>query len=280
MPPPPSLPWIFICPSSRGIGRALTRRLLATTTLPVLATTRSGDTAAAKAALLDGLDGLDGLAPDDFRRLTVVRCDVGDEASVREAARVAATLFPPATHHLHLGCAVAGVLHAEKAPAGVDAELALESFRVNAVGPLVLAKHFFALLPRRATTVCAADASSLGALAPAHATWLAMAARVGSTTDNRAGGWFSYRASKAAVISLARSLDLFLAARSGRRALAVAYHPGSVRTDLSRDFWAGVAPGKLFSPEYAAERLVDVVGRMRVEQRGRCWDWKGDEVPP
>lgn len=183
-----------------------------------------------------------------------------------------------------------GVLHAEKSPGAVDAALALDSFRVNAVGPLLLAKHFFPLLPRRATVLAddpgagllAADAgaSPWGVLPAGRATWLAMAARVGSTADNRAGGWFSYRASKAAVISLARSLDLFLHARSGDRALALAYHPGTVRTDFSRDFWAGVPPAKLFSPEYAAERLVDVVGRLRLDQRGRCWDWKGEEVPP
>ncbi|POR38784.1 C-factor [Tolypocladium paradoxum] len=107
-----------------------------------------------------------------------------------------------------------------------------------------------------------------------------MAARVGSTADNRAGGWYSYRASKAAVFSLTRSLDLFLLARCGERALAVAYHPGTVRTDLSREFWRNVPEGRLFSPEYAAERMVHVICGLDVEQRGRCWDWKGEEVPP
>ncbi|PHH85051.1 hypothetical protein CDD83_979 [Cordyceps sp. RAO-2017] len=79
---------------------------------------------------------------------------------------------------------------------------------------------------------------------------------------------------------MARSLDLCLQARSGPAALAVAYHPGTVRTDFSRHFWASVPPDRLFSPDYAAERLLDVVCRLRLDQRGRCWDWKGDEVPP
>lgn len=280
----PSLPWIFICPSSRGIGHALTRRLLQTTRLPVLATTRQADPSRTRAALLDGLRG-DGGALS--RRLSLVRCDVADEASVRDAARRAAELFPRATHHLHLACAVPGVLRPERAPAQVDAAAGLAAFQVNALGPLLLAKHFCDFLPRRATAMPGAgpgadpEAGAGGLLLlPRHATWLLMAARVGSTADDRAGGWFTYRASKAAVISLARSLDLFLQARAGDRALAVAYHPGTVRTDLSREFWAGVPAGRLFSPEYAAARMVDVICGLGVEQRGRCWDWKGDEVPP
>lgn len=290
---PRSLPWIFVCPSSRGLGRAVTRHLLRTTTLPVMATTRAADTEAAAEALLaddddnddeeDGGDAGRQRRERRRRRLTVVRCDVRDEASVAATAAAAAARFPPATHHLHLGCALAGVLHAEKAPAGVDGARALASFAVNAVGPLLLAKHLLPLLPRRATAPVAAARHAGGAGPdglPAHATWLMAAARVGSTADNRAGGWFSYRASKAAVFSLARSLDLHLRARCGPRALALAYHPGTVRTDLSRDYWAGVGPGRLLEPDDAAARLVDVVSRLRLDQRGRCWDWKGHEVPP
>jgi NAD(P)-dependent dehydrogenase (short-subunit alcohol dehydrogenase family) len=107
-----------------------------------------------------------------------------------------------------------------------------------------------------------------------------MAARVGSTTHNGLGGWFSYRASKAGVISIAKTLDLYLRAGSGDKALSVAYHPGTVKTELSREFWDSVHKDKLLSPEFAAEKLVELVTTLQVEQRGRCWDWKGEEVPP
>ncbi|KFA49756.1 hypothetical protein S40293_01390 [Stachybotrys chartarum IBT 40293] len=271
-----SAPWIFVCPTSRGIGHALTRRLLQSTSLPILATTRSADPAAAKAALLDGLPGdTEDIAP----RLSLVRCDVTDETSVAAAAARAAELFPGATHHLRLACAMPGVLHAEKSPAQIDAGRALETFRVNTLGPLLLVKHFAGLLPRRAVDLLPAPAADEARLPP-HATWLTMGARVGSITDNRTGGWYSYRASKTAVASVTRSLDIFLRARCGDKALAVAYHPGTVRTDLSRDYWAGVKEGKLFSPEYAAERLLAVVTGLKLEQRGRCWAWDNEEVPP
>ena len=106
-----------------------------------------------------------------------------------------------------------------------------------------------------------------------------MSARVGSVADNRAGGWYSYRASKAAVNSLTKSFDHQLRARCGDKALAVAYHPGTVRTDLSRDYWAGVPEGKLFEPDDAAAKMARVLlETVGPAHRGRCWDWKGEEV--
>ncbi|PTB80022.1 NAD(P)-binding protein [Trichoderma longibrachiatum ATCC 18648] len=279
----PSTPWIFICPSSRGIGNALTRHVLRRTarlptSVPILSTTRHADPGAAKAALLRDIFPKDELS----KRLFVVRCDVTDESTVASAAEEARRLFPGDTHHLHLACVLPGVLlNPEKSPAQVDADAALQSFRVNAVGQMLVAKHFFDFLPRRATAMPAGyEATAAPLRLPQHATWLSMSARVGSTTDNLSGGWFSYRASKAAVNSITRSLDFQLRARAGDNAMAVAYHPGTVKTDLSRDFWGGVPEEKLFSPEYAAERLVDVVCGLGVEDRGRCWDWKGTEVPP
>ena len=57
-------------------------------------------------------------------------------------------------------------------------------------------------------------------------------------------------------------------------------HPAVVKTDLSKEFWAGVPENKLFTPEYAAERLANVVARLTIDKRGKVWDWKGDEVEP
>ena len=273
-----STPWIFICPSSRGIGHALTRRLLLTTSLPILATTRR-DPSSTKASLLSGLPRPEDVAP----RLSIVTCDVTDETSLGAAAERAAELFPPGACHLRLACAIPGLLRPEKNPKQVDEAASIETFRVNTIGPLLLMKHFGEFLPKRATEFAAAAGEEEGRDAvrlPAHAVWLNMSARVGSITDNRAGGWYSYRASKTAVASVTKSYDNFLRARSGDKAVAVSYHPGTVKTDLSRDFWASVEPDKLFSPEYAAERMVDVLSGLQLGQRGRTWDWKNEEVPP
>lgn len=107
-----------------------------------------------------------------------------------------------------------------------------------------------------------------------------MSARVGSITDNLAGGWFSYRASKAAVNQLAKSLDVYLQQSAGANALCVSLHPGTVKTELSKEFWTSTPEDELFSPEHAAERLCEVVKGLGEEERGKCWDWAGKEIPP
>ncbi|RDA83111.1 hypothetical protein CP532_4438 [Ophiocordyceps camponoti-leonardi (nom. inval.)] len=280
----PPKPWHLVCPSNRGLGHALTRTLLRTRPEPILATTRSSDATSLRESLLKDLP-----SSCEPRLKIVTGVDVTDEGSVAEAARKASAYFPPESHRLSCAFALPGILRVERSLRDVVVDEAVESFRVNAVGNLVLAKHFFPFLPRRVDRRHRSEEedqekeqegeggeSSL----PHHATWLSVAARVGSTTDNRAGGWFSYRASKAAVFSLARSLDLALQASSGPAAIAVAYHPGTVRTDFSRDFWDTVPDEKLFSPEYAAEKLLQVVWGLNLDQRGRCWDWQGLEVPP
>lgn len=79
--------------------------------------------------------------------------------------------------------------------------------------------------------------------------------------------------------SLTKTFDLHLKNSAGVKAMAVALHPGTVKTSLSRDFWAGVPQDKLFTAEFAAERLVGVVRELDMEKtRGRCWDWKGEEI--
>ncbi|KAI0174253.1 hypothetical protein BJ166DRAFT_511548 [Pestalotiopsis sp. NC0098] len=289
-----SKPWIFVSPSSRGIGHAVTRHLLKHTSLPIVATCRSADTAATKASLLDALGpacASQHEVEDHASRLAVLRLDVADEGSVADAAAQAAELFPSSAHHLHLGVAVPGILHPEKSPAQVDYQKAEDTFRVNTLGPLLLMKHFGEFLPRKRTELLLppppehekeGEENRDGALRlPRHATWLTMSARVGSVSDNKLGGWYSYRASKAAVNSLTRTFDLHLRQRSGDRALAFAYHPGTVKTGLSKEFWAGVREDKLFSPEFAARRLCEVAAsRTPADHRGRIWDWNGKEILP
>lgn len=107
-----------------------------------------------------------------------------------------------------------------------------------------------------------------------------MSARVGSISDNSLGGWYSYRASKAAVNQVIKSFDNHLRATAGDKAIALALHPGTVKTGLSKEFWGNVKGQKLFTVGFAAERLCRVVGGVGVEGRGRCWDWEGKEILP
>jgi len=107
-----------------------------------------------------------------------------------------------------------------------------------------------------------------------------MSARVGSISDNRLGGWYSYRASKSALNQVIKTFDNHLMTMSGEKAVAVGLHPGTVKTGLSREFWGSTKKEKLFEREWVAERLVEVGSGVGVEGRGRVWDWEGKEVPP
>ncbi len=144
----------------------------------------------------------------------------------------------------------------------------------------MLMKYFEGFLPRKAAHLDLDQGNGAQLAMPSHAVWVNMGARVGSVTDNRLGGWYSYRSSKAAVNSLTKSLDHQLVTRSGGKAMAISYHPGTVKTSLSREFWSSVANDTLLDPEVAVEKMADVVTGVGLEQRGRCWDYKGEEVPP
>lgn len=150
-------------------------------------------------------------------------------------------------------------------------------------------KHFSEFLPTKRTDLTAAEAGEDVGLPDGHAMWATLSARVGSISDNGLGGWYSYRSSKAAVNQLTKTFDNHLKTTSGDKAMAVALHPGTVKTGLSQEFWGSVKKEKLFEPDWVAERLVGLVtGRdldeevkpIELSGRGKCWDWKGEEVPP
>lgn len=162
----------------------------------------------------------------------------------------------------------------EKAPDKIEYEGALETLKLNLLAPMMLVKYFGLMLPRKALKL--EDIEGL----PDAAVMALMSARVGSISDNQKGGWYSYRASKAGVNQLARSTDIFLRMQNGKNAMCVSLHPGTVKTGLSEHFWNSTPKEKLFSPEFAAERLVELVKGLDENGRGKCWDWEGKEIPP
>jgi NAD(P)-dependent dehydrogenase (short-subunit alcohol dehydrogenase family) len=141
----------------------------------------------------------------------------------------------------------------------VDAAAMARAFAVNAIGPALLMKHFLPLLPRRGRSVFAT-----------------LSARVGSIGDNRLGGWYSYRASKAALNQLVRTASIELRRRAPE-AVCVALHPGTVATGLSAPFArAGL---EVRSPEVAAADLLRVIGGLTAADSGGFFDHRGVAVP-
>lgn len=267
--------WALVTPSSRGIGAALTRHLLRTTapTVPIVATARS-DVEGTKEKLLASLD----ISDSQASRLDVQPCDVLAEESISILARYCKDRYNDKAKnkdaHLRTALMVPGMLIPEKSPEKIEYDGALETLKLNLLAPMMLVKYFSPMLPRKAMKL-----SNLEGL-PASAVMALMSARVGSITDNRKGGWYSYRASKAGVNQLARSTDIFMQMQNGKNAMCVSLHPGTVKTGLSEAFWQSTPAEKLFSPEFAAERLVQVVTGLDENGRGKCWDWEGKEIPP
>jgi NAD(P)-dependent dehydrogenase (short-subunit alcohol dehydrogenase family) len=186
--------------------------------------------------------------------------DLEDEGSIAAAAARVAEGPAPA-----LVFAATGVLHhgfePERSWRALDAEHLLRDYRINAVGPALVAKHFLPLLPRDRPAVFAA-----------------LSARVGSIGDNRLGGWHSYRASKAALNMILRNLAVELG-RTHPQAVVAGLHPGTVDTGLSAPFQKGVKPEKLFAADHSAERLLAVIDGLTPADSGGIFAWDGARIP-
>ncbi|KAJ5160469.1 uncharacterized protein N7482_007473 [Penicillium canariense] len=261
----------LVTPASRGIGFALAQTLLSQTSLPVVATARKNCD-----EVRERLLSSKGLPSNAEKRLRILEVDVKDESTISSMADTIRREYPNTP--LRLALTVPGILYVEKSPSQIDGASALDSFKVNALGPLLLMKHLSPFLPNKSGSAFPVTDDQLKL--PSHAVYAMMAARVGSISDNASGGWYSYRASKASVYQIVKTFDLYLRSRCAERAIAVALHPGTVKTDFTKEFWKG---RDMLEPLDAADRLLNVIARLPSDfdgGRGRCWDWKGEEVSP
>ncbi|MFG6665476.1 SDR family NAD(P)-dependent oxidoreductase [Halomonas sp. HNIBRBA4712] len=104
-----------------------------------------------------------------------------------------------------------------------------------------------------------------------------LSARVGSIGDNGFGGWYSYRASKAAHNMLMKTASIELG-RLNKNAIVLSLHPGTTDTALSKPFQARVPENKLFTPAFVAESLLSVIDQRTPEDTGSFWDWAGERI--
>lgn len=236
-------PVAVIIGASGGIGAAMTRQLADTPTIErVLAFSRSP-------------------AEFDHPRVQRGHIDLQDEETIAAAAETAreaggAKIVIVATGLLH-----DGDLQPEKSWRALDADQLARSFQINTIGPALVAKHFLPLFPRSGPAIFAA-----------------LSARVGSISDNRIGGWYGYRASKAALNMIIRNLAIELA-RKREEAICVGLHPGTVDTGLSKPFQGGTPPDKLFTPDYSASCLLSVLDGLTPADSGGVFAWDGGRVP-
>lgn len=182
--------------------------------------------------------------------------DITDEASVEQALGALTGAFDlvfVATGALEINGATP-----EKTLRHVTADAMIDQFKLNTVGPSLVLKHAMRLLPRKGRGVFAA-----------------LSARVGSIGDNRLGGWYSYRTSKAAVNQMIHSAAIELG-RTHKDLVCVALHPGTVETAFTRKY---VGHNPSVPATDAAENLLSVLDGLSPADTGKFFDWQGKEVP-
>ena len=232
--------------AASGIGGALIERWQISGHRPVLAVARPSEA-------LDRFNGRQGV--------TCEETDYTDE----QLSRLADTLIDRGVNLTRL-VICNGVLHGEgyrpeRALSQLEGTAMRQVFELNAFLPMRVLSALIPVIKRSA--------------APRIAV---LSARVGSITDNRLGGWYSYRGSKAALNMMLKCAALELR-RVNPQAKVLAYHPGTVDTPLSKPFQASVASEKLFTPQRAAQAIDEVMVGLTIDGELSYLDWQGEVIP-
>lgn len=233
---------IAIIGASGGIGSTLVKLLSTDPTNTIYAFSRSGNHEAISTNIHLG------------------RIDFNNESTIEKAAELTQT-----TGHLDLVIVASGMLHQgnmmpEKSLKELNTDNLLENFLVNSIGPALVAKYFLPLLNKKKRSV-----------------FSALSARVGSISDNKLGGWYAYRASKAALNMLLKTASVELA-RKNKNAIVVGIHPGTVDTALSKPFQKRIPEHQLFNKVQSANHILQVIDQLTVKDSGKCFAWDGQEI--
>jgi NAD(P)-dependent dehydrogenase (short-subunit alcohol dehydrogenase family) len=195
-------------------------------------------------------------------RLKCLQVDITAEANIAAAIKQ----IQESVKQLHLAIYCVGVLHdqnltPEKSLKQINAENLIYSFQVNSIGAVLLAKHLMPLFNKTEPSIFAS-----------------ISAKVGSIGDNRLGGWYGYRASKAALNMFLKTTAIEYSRRCPKT-IVVALHPGTTDTQLSQPFQKNVPTDKLFSVEQTVELLSQVISGLSLKDSGEFFSWDGAQLP-
>ncbi|MEH2446148.1 MAG: SDR family NAD(P)-dependent oxidoreductase [Nostoc sp.] len=243
----------LIVGANRGIGLGFVKKLLEDNIIAkVYATYRQPESAS----------DLIALAGEHSQRLICLEMDITDELQIVEAVQKIHTQVDK----LHLVVNCVGLLHEdtlqpEKSLRQINSENLLRYFQINSVGAVLLAKHLLPLFRHGERSVFAT-----------------ISAKLGSIGDNQLGGWYGYRASKAALNMLMRTAAIEYK-RSCPKALIVTLHPGTTDTRLSHPFQRNVPAEQLFSVERTVTQLLAVIEQLQEGDSGQFFSWNGSRLP-
>lgn len=243
----------LIVGASQGIGLGFVQKLLQDNQInKVYATYRRPESASELFAL----------AEENTNRLTCLTMDITDEAQIDKTVQQ----IREEVNKLHLVIHCVGVLHEgslqpEKSLRHINSEYLMRYFQVNSIGYVLLAKHLLPLFRHKDRSVFAS-----------------ISAKIGSIGDNQLGGWYGYRASKAALNMFMRTVAIEYK-RTSPKTVVVSLHPGTTDTRLSRPFQGNVSPEKLFSVERTVSQLLAVIEQLQEGDSGQFFDWDGSRLP-
>jgi len=188
--------------------------------------------------------------------------DTFDETSLKQSAEDIRQIGS-----LDMLIVATGVLHQgdikpEKSLNDLSEEKLLTLYKVNTILPTLILKHFLPILSKTSFSTC-----------------VVLSARLGSISDNRLGGWYSYRASKAALNMVIKTASIEIKRRNPH-AIVVGLHPGTVQSPLSAPYSQNVSESKLFTPQLSVEKMLSVLDTVTPEDSGKCFAWDGNEVLP
>jgi len=240
---------VVIQGGGRGIGLAIAKQAVAAGATKIFLTARAP--ASSK--------GFCAIPPSDIVRWAAM--DFLDETSIAATAKDILQVMP----RIDRLVMVAGVLkddttQPEKRLADLDAAALHHSYQINAIGPMLFAKMLWPALRQPHPVVVAS-----------------LSARVGSIADNRLGGWYGYRASKAALNQLSHTAAIELA-RYNPESCMITMHPGTVDTDLSKPFQKLVPDGGLFSADHSAAQLWQVMDNLQPQHTGGFFAYDGTAI--
>ncbi len=243
----------LIVGASQGIGLGFVKKLLQDERISkIYATYRQPDSALE----------LINLASENSQRLICLPLDITDESQIAEAIQQIRTQV----EKLHLVVNCVGLLHdgtlqPEKSLRQINPENLLRYFQINSIGAVLLAKHLLPLFKHQERSVFAS-----------------ISAKIGSIGDNQLGGWYGYRASKAALNMFMRTAAIEYG-RSSPKTLVVTLHPGTTDTRLSHPFQKNVPAEKLFSVERTVTQLLSAIEQLQEGDSGQFFSWDGSRLP-
>ncbi|MGL5796441.1 MAG: SDR family NAD(P)-dependent oxidoreductase [Waterburya sp.] len=251
----------LIVGASQGIGLGFVRALLKQDNIAkIYATYRRQETASELFILQSEYgDNPSGTLRD---RLECLQVDITDESQIE----IAIKQIQQSVKQLHLVIYCVGVLHTdsfspEKSLKQIKPENLIYSFQVNSIGAVLLAKHLMPLFNKSDDSIFAC-----------------ISAKVGSIGDNRLGGWYGYRASKAALNMFLKTTAIEYS-RKCPKTIVVALHPGTTDTQLSQPFQKNISPDKLFPVEHTVSLLSKVIAGLEIKDSGQFFAWDGSQLP-